>query len=172
VFLCKQGAHILGTGSPGEFHMVAFNVYASSVWNMLHVTPLAPGILRWFLASWKICALLYINIIMKQKGAEWVFKLSIWLWVLRNWDDSTLKVINAISCWDCMSVISERTSMNHGWNGDNRKTEVLSTKPLPLLSPQMPHGLAWDWIWAWASSVRGKWLIIWAKAWTDLVKDK
>jgi len=43
-----------------------------------------------------------------------------------------------------MSVISERTSMNHGWNGDNRKTEVLSTKPLPLLSPQMPHGLAWD----------------------------
>lgn len=43
---------------------------------MPHVTPLAPGILRWLVASWKICALLYMNIIMKQKGAKWVFELS------------------------------------------------------------------------------------------------
>jgi len=73
----NRGAHILGTRSPGEFHVVASNVYVSSIWNMLHVTPLAPGILRWFVASWKICALLYMNIIMKKKGAEWVLELSI-----------------------------------------------------------------------------------------------
>jgi len=56
--------------------MVASNVYVSSVGNMLHVTLLAPGILRWRVASWKICALLYMNIIMKQNGAECVFELS------------------------------------------------------------------------------------------------
>jgi hypothetical protein len=56
--------------------MVASNLYASSVWNMLHVTPLAPGIVRWLVTSWKICALLYMNIIMKQNVAEWVFELS------------------------------------------------------------------------------------------------
>jgi len=93
----------------------------------------------------------------------------IWLWVFRNWDASTLKVINAISCWDCMSVISEWICMNHEWNDDNRKNEVLRTKPVPLGSPQIPHGLAWEWIWAWVSTVRGKWLIIWAKARSDRV---
>jgi hypothetical protein len=137
VFGVNRGAHILGTRSPGEFYMVASNMYVSSVWNVLHVTLLAPGILRWLVASWKICALLGMNVIMKQKVAEWAFELS---------SDSTLKVISAISCWDCMSLISGWTNMNHWWNGGNRKTEVCGTEPVSLGSPQMLCGLAWDWI--------------------------
>ena len=164
----NRGVHILGTRSAGEFHMVASNVCVSSVRNMLHVTPLAPEILRWLVTSWKICAVCEYNYETKR----WWMGVRIEHWVFRNLYDSTLKVINAISCWDCMSVISEWTSMNHGWNGDNGKTEVPGTKPVPLGSPQMPHGLAWDWIWARVSTIRGKWLIIWAKAWPDLVKDK
>jgi hypothetical protein len=35
---------------------VAPNICGSSVWNLLYVAPLAPGILRWLLDIWKICA--------------------------------------------------------------------------------------------------------------------
>ena len=36
--------------------MVAPNIYGASVWSCLHVTILAPRILRWLLGFWKICA--------------------------------------------------------------------------------------------------------------------
>jgi len=39
-----------------EFYMVAPNTYGLSVWNLPHVTFLAPGIFRWLLHCWKICA--------------------------------------------------------------------------------------------------------------------
>ena len=41
--------------------MVAPSICGPSVWNLLHVTLLAPIILRWVLDFWKICAPLYEN---------------------------------------------------------------------------------------------------------------
>ena len=39
-----------------QFCTVVPNICGSSVWNFLHVTILAPRILRWLLDFWKICA--------------------------------------------------------------------------------------------------------------------
>jgi hypothetical protein len=39
-----------------EFLTVVPNIGGLSVWNLLHVTVLAPRILRWLLDFWQICA--------------------------------------------------------------------------------------------------------------------
>jgi len=38
-----------------KFCMVAHNICGTSVWNLFHVTLLAPRILKWILNFWKIC---------------------------------------------------------------------------------------------------------------------
>lgn len=39
-----------------KFWAVAPNIFGPAMWNLLHVTLLKPGILRWLLNIWKICA--------------------------------------------------------------------------------------------------------------------
>jgi len=45
-----------------------------------------------------------------------------------------------------VSGIDKLVVMEHGWNNTVGKTEVPREKPflLPLCSPPIPHGLAWD----------------------------
>jgi len=45
-----------------RFCMVVSNIWGSSAWNLLHITLLAPRILRWLLEFGKICAPLADNI--------------------------------------------------------------------------------------------------------------
>jgi len=44
-----------------QFRYVAPNICGSSVWFMFLVTPVAPRIVRWLLAFWKICGPLASN---------------------------------------------------------------------------------------------------------------
>ena len=46
--------HILDTWSPWQ--LIVPNIYGSSIWNLIHVTLLAPWISRWLLDFWKTCA--------------------------------------------------------------------------------------------------------------------
>ena len=39
-----------------KFFIVAPNIFGFSVWNLLHVTLLVTGIVRWLLYFWDICA--------------------------------------------------------------------------------------------------------------------
>jgi hypothetical protein len=60
IWLYVRVEQIPGARSPGRLHFytVAPNIRIFSVWNLCNVTLLAPGILRWLLCFWKICALL------------------------------------------------------------------------------------------------------------------
>jgi hypothetical protein len=51
-------------GGPVEYCTVAANISGYSVWNMLRITLLPNGILRWRLDFWKICSSLIIIIII------------------------------------------------------------------------------------------------------------
>jgi len=52
-----------------EFCMLAPNISGSSVWNLLYVALLAPGILRWLLDIWKICATLLQVMVLRDSAS-------------------------------------------------------------------------------------------------------
>ena len=51
---CTNPGHQVGQVT--KFWMVVPNICGSSVWNLLHVTLLAPRILKWLLEFWSCCA--------------------------------------------------------------------------------------------------------------------
>ena len=56
-----MGSQVAGARSPGRLNFLRRRLIlcTSSVLNLLHVTFLAPGILRWLLELWKFCDPLY-----------------------------------------------------------------------------------------------------------------
>jgi hypothetical protein len=46
---------------------VVVNVFGLSVWNFLHVTILAPRILKWLLRFWVICAALFFTAVYSDR---------------------------------------------------------------------------------------------------------